>query len=198
MEVVHSQTVFYHDLEMAGTHSKEAAQSQALKAIAKMRYDESNCFWINSMQSKMVMHPIKPALDGKDLSQHKDANGLLLFNEMVKEVNKAGSGFANYYWPKPGFDKPVEKLSFVKGFEPWGWVIGTGIYIDDVDQVFMQEAGSLGGVILIFIVAAGVISFTVIRQLSGQIGHLHNMMQTINDSGNLTLAASHGERSEGW
>ncbi len=72
------------------------------------------------MQPRMLMHPMKPELIGKDLSRTADPNGVLLFNEMVAAVRAKGEGFVDYSWPKPGHAEPQPKISFVKGFAPWG------------------------------------------------------------------------------
>ncbi len=109
-------------------------KQEALKTISQMRYGKSGYFWINDTQPKMVMHPIKPSLDGKDLSKLKDPNGLFLFNEMVKVCSKDGEGLVKYSWPKPGIKKPQPKFSYVKEFKPWGWIVGTGAYVDDIEQ----------------------------------------------------------------
>ena len=70
------------------------------------------------------MHPIKPELEGKSMSEVKDPTGKVLFVEFVNVVKASGAGFVDYLWPKPGSEKPVQKLSYVKGFEPWGWIVG--------------------------------------------------------------------------
>jgi len=105
--------------------------------IGAIRYGAENkdYFWINDMHPTMIMHPFKPQLDGKDLSAIKDPNGKKLFVEFVKVCGDKGEGFVDYYWPKYGADKPQPKLSFVKLFKKWGWIIGTGIYIDDIDAM---------------------------------------------------------------
>jgi methyl-accepting chemotaxis protein len=118
------------------------AQEKALQAIKNLRYEKDDYFWINDMHPKMIMHPIKSELDGKDLTENKDPNGKRLFVAFVDKVKAEGAGFVDYYWPKPGQAKPVPKISFVKGFPEWGWIIGSGIYIDDVeseiDKIFYQ------------------------------------------------------------
>ncbi len=105
--------------------------------VGGLRYGPENkdYFWINDMYPKMVMHPYKPELNGKDLSGSKDPNGKRLFVEFAKVCREQGEGFVDYYWPKYGADKPQPKLSFVKLFKEWGWVVGTGMYIDDIDKV---------------------------------------------------------------
>ncbi|MDE2586366.1 MAG: methyl-accepting chemotaxis protein, partial [Betaproteobacteria bacterium] len=97
-------------------------------------------FWVNDMTPRVLMHPIKPELEGKDMSGTKDAKGKVLFVEFVRIVKEQGAGFVDYLWPKPGFQDPVDKISYVKGYAPWGWVIGSGIYLDDVNAIFKQEA----------------------------------------------------------
>ena len=84
------------------------------------------------MQVHMLMHPIRPELDGKDLSGTTDPTGKHLFVSFVDTVKKDGQGFVEYLWPKPGHDQPVAKVSYVKGYAPWGWVVGSGVYVDDV------------------------------------------------------------------
>ena len=117
--------------------AEEKLRSESAQIIKALRYGPENkdYFWINDMHPTMVMHPFKPQLDGKDLSDNKDPNGKKLFVEMVKVCGDKGEGFVDYYWPKYGADKPQPKLSFVKLFKEWGWVIGTGIYIDDIDVI---------------------------------------------------------------
>jgi methyl-accepting chemotaxis protein len=162
----------FHRLEVSGSLSREQAQKEALGVLQAMRYDQQNYFWINDMAPKMVMHPYKPELNGKDLSGNKDPNGKALFIEFVRVVQQQGSGFVMYFWPKPGMDKPVEKVSFVKGFAPWGWVVGTGAYTDDVDTTFWQQAEiylGLGGcMVLLFIVLGRWVVRHVVRQIGGE------------------------------
>ena len=117
----------YYKMEQAGTLTREQAQAAAKDVIGAMRYGADGYFWINDMHPVMVMHPIKPALNGTDISQMKDPTGKFLFVEFVNKVKKDGKGFVDYYWPKPGADEPVLKYSYVAGFEPWGWIVGTGV-----------------------------------------------------------------------
>jgi methyl-accepting chemotaxis protein len=155
----------------------EAAEQRfmedAKKAIAQLRYGPKgqDYFWINDMGPKMVMHPIKPELDGKDLSGSQDPNGKKLFVEFVNVCRDKGEGFVDYMWPMPGHDAPVPKLSYVRLFEPWGWIVGTGIYLDDVDQavtskqaeikaaVSAQRNGLIGSILVLLALTAGGIAF---------------------------------------
>lgn len=137
----------YYRLEQSGALTREAAQQQAKATLSAMRYDNgSGYFWINDMGPKMVMHPVKPELNGTDLSGNKDPNGKFLFMEFVSTVKANGKGFVDYYWPKPGSPDPVEKFSHVAGFAPWGWIVGTGVYVDDLKAAFWDEALWVGGI----------------------------------------------------
>jgi methyl-accepting chemotaxis protein len=133
----------------SGEISVEQAQSRAIAQLKAMRYDGKEYFWVNDMQPRMVMHPTKPELDGKDLSASKDPNGKFLFLDMIAVVKKDGAGFVNYEWPRPGSEKPVPKISYVKGYQPWNWVIGSGVYVDDIDAAVMTHAWQLALIVLL-------------------------------------------------
>jgi methyl-accepting chemotaxis protein len=143
VEAAHGILSYYEKAARDGQMPVEEAKKSAAAAIGTMRYDKVEYFWINDLQDTMVMHPIKPELNGKKLDQIKDKNGKLLFVEFNNTVKTKGSGFVDYLWPKPGSEEGVPKISFVMGFEPWGWVIGSGIYIDDVDARFRSDAVKL-------------------------------------------------------
>jgi len=130
----------YHDLAVRGEMTMDAAKAAAVALIKRLRYEEKEYFWINDMHPTMIMHPYKSELDGKDLSDFKDPEGKRLFVAFVDAVKASGAGYVDYLWPKPDYKEPVPKVSYVKRFEPWGWVIGSGIYIDDVQAVFWAEA----------------------------------------------------------
>ena len=139
IETAYGVLNYYHNLEETGKLSPAVARESAMNVIKNLRFGDNDYFWINDMQPRMIMHPIKPELDGKDLSDFKDPDGKKLFVAFVETVKRDKEGLVYYLWPKPGFVKPVPKVSYVKGFEPWGWVIGTGIYIDDVNALFRHE-----------------------------------------------------------
>jgi methyl-accepting chemotaxis protein len=171
VEVAHATVAHYEQEARAGKMSVEDAKKGAINAVKSMRYDKVEYFWINDLNDLMVMHPIKPELDGKKLDQLKDKNGKFLFAEFNKVVKAQGSGFVDYLWPKPGNEEGVPKISFVQGFEPWSWVIGSGIYVDDVDAKFRTDAIKLllwgigiGGFVAISLL---LLSSNIIKTLGG-------------------------------
>jgi methyl-accepting chemotaxis protein len=150
----------YGEQVKSGALPLEEAQKTAAVRIGKLRYEEKEYIWINDLQPRMVMHPYKPELNGTDLSENKDPAGKRLFVEMVKVCKEKGGGFVEYLWPKPGASAPVQKVSYVKLYEPWGWVVGSGIYLDDVSrQVAFIRWTLLGGVIAfaVFIMTVSVL-----------------------------------------
>ena len=132
VDVAYSVLSQYEEAAKSGGLTTEEAKRQAIERVKQLRYEEKEYFWINDLAPVMVMHPFKPELDGKNLSDFKDPNGKHLFEEFVRVCKDSGAGFVDYLWPKPGADKPVPKISYVKLFKPWGWVVGSGIYVDDV------------------------------------------------------------------
>jgi methyl-accepting chemotaxis protein len=113
----------------------------------------------------MVMHPLKPALDGQDLRSFKDENGKALFVEMAQQVKANGEGFVDYVWPLPGETSPTDKISFVKEFKPWGWTVGSGIYLTNLEK----EYASLRNLIVIFSVVSIVLVVLLIYVIGGSI-----------------------------
>ena len=140
VEVPYSIVQRFSQLETNGKLSRAEAQRQAIQAVQPLRYEGQNYFWINDEHPTMIMHPTSPKLDGTDLTSLKDPAGTHMFVEMVKAAQAPEGGYVHYLWPKPGYDKPVPKLSYVKKFGPWGWIVGTGIYIDDVDAAWRHSA----------------------------------------------------------
>lgn len=139
----------YHERELSGELSKDEAQSRAILRIKQLRYGPENkdYFWINDMEPRMIMHPYRSDLEGQNVSGFQDPNGKRLFVEFVRVVEKEGEGFVDYMWQwKDESDKIVPKISYIKEFKPWGWIIGTGIYIDDVHAEIASIRNKLAAV----------------------------------------------------
>ncbi len=171
----------YYKQEQAGTLSQKDAQARAIEAIQAMRYQGNGYFFITDMKSMMIMHPIKPALNGTDQTENKDPTGKHIFVEFAKKVQAEGKGFVDYYWPKPGAEEPVLKYSHVAGFAPWGWIVGTGVYADDLAAMFRE---GLIQVALICAAAAVIIllaAFSIVRSVVGPIERLKTSMRAIAD-----------------
>lgn len=172
VEVAHGILALYHEQAIKGEISQEQAQRSALQAISRLRYSGSEYFWINDMHPRMVMHAARPQLDGQDVTNNRDPSGRQLFVDFVNIVKKDGAGYHRYLWPMPGSDDPVEKVSYVMGFQPWGWVIGSGVYIDTVHAAFASRLQwVMGGTVLVTLLLLGagfVISRSILQQLGAE------------------------------
>src|SRR5258708_142307 len=142
VEVAYGVLDYYGQLAQSGRLSEEAAQAAAAAAIRVMRYEQSDYFWINDLQPRVIMHPVNAALEGHDVSTYADPNGKLIFVEAARIARLAGAGDMEYMWPRPGETVPKPKLSYVKLYPRWKWVIGSGIYVEDVRQQMWSLIGS--------------------------------------------------------
>lgn len=170
VEATHGLLGHFENQAAAGKITRDEAKKMALDAIRGLRYSGSEYFWVNDMTPMMIMHPIKPELNNKDLSQNKDPEGKFLFVEFVNVVRASGAGSVEYMWPKPGSDTPVRKVSYVKGFTPWGWVLGSGVYVDTVEATIRNRviAFSLGALLLAALLFG--IGLVIARGLLKQLG----------------------------
>lgn len=115
-----------------GLIQKDEAQKLSLNTLKTLRYGDDDYFWLHDLSLKMVMHPTQPELDKQSIADYEDSNGKKLFVKMNQVVRDSGKGFVDYQWPRPNSRVSLSKLSRIQLFEPWGWVVGTGIYVDDV------------------------------------------------------------------
>jgi len=148
-----------HEQQQRGVLSAPQAQALAAGVVGRMRHSGNEYFWISGMDAKVLMHPIKPQLNGSDGSNIRDPNGKALFVAFAEQVRRAGAGFVDYQWPRPGSEQPVDKLSYVAGFEPWGWIVGSGIYVDDLQADLARSAWRAAA---LWAVAALVLSLAVL------------------------------------
>ncbi|WP_066166709.1 cache domain-containing protein [Aliarcobacter cryaerophilus] len=120
--------------------SKDALQERLKDIVNATRYSKTGYFWINDLDAVVLIHPINPKLNNKDMHEYKDPNGKQIFKEFADIAKKDKEGFIDYVWPKPGFDQPQLKVSFVKLFTPYNWVIGTGEYVENATAKIQAEA----------------------------------------------------------
>jgi methyl-accepting chemotaxis protein len=197
VETAYSTIKHYAALEQNQTLTRQQAQSQAIASIRSLRYDDTNYFWINNYQPAMVMHPIKPALEGKDLTNNKDPDGTPLFVEMVSVVKQSGEGYVPYKWPKPGNDNPVNKIAFVKGFDQWQWIIGSGVYLDTIDSAFSQQRTIIIINVVIMIIVVVLFSYFIGRSILTPTRLAAQMMKDISQGeGDLTRTLNENGNDE--
>lgn len=176
----------HYSKSVGAERTKEEAQQLATDAINNLRFEGDIYFWINDTQPKMIMHPIKPALNGKDLSNSKDPNGVYIFQEFVKATSSTGFGFVEYQWPKPGMDKPQPKLSYVKKHPSWNWIIGSGMYVDDIAAEINKVFYSVLAVLLVAILLSTGLVFFLARAISNPMHKAVEMVEEM-EKGHLAL-----------
>jgi methyl-accepting chemotaxis protein len=167
VETAYGVLEYQYDLQSKGTVTEEQAKTAAMSIIRALRYEKNEYFWINDMFPRVLMHPMKPELEGKDVSDFKDPNGKRLYVEIVNTVKKDGSGFVDYYWKRTGSTDPSPKISYVKEFTPWGWVIGSGIYIDDLDVTFWNSVKQM----LIILGVLTLVLLSLLQMITRSITH---------------------------
>ena len=146
----------YHRLAGTGELSEEAAKSAALQALEVMRA-ENDTYYFNVYDTgyRLLMHPFRKDLVGKDMKDFRTDDGVRIYYDQV-EAAKAGGGFVNYRWAKPGSKGDVEKVAYAGLFAPWNWVVSSGVYMDDVQKqalVFTAIMAISGGVLVLIVLA---------------------------------------------
>jgi methyl-accepting chemotaxis protein len=158
----------FYELSYAGEMSLEEAQVFAMNTLKSATYGKSGYFWINDGKGKIIMHPYRTDLVGKVMLDMRDENGKYFFKEFI-EISKQGGGWVSYYWPKPHTDEDHPKISYVSYFKPWDWIIGTGDYIDDIEDnvftTFAQAAGLLFVIFITLVVGIVIVSNYYVKQL---------------------------------
>lgn len=178
---------YFYQQQTSGALTEQQAQQQAKQAIAAARYGDEDYFWIHDLTPTMVMHPFKPQLDGKALSEVKDPNGKALFVEMAHRARDQGEGVVYYLWPKPGAQEAIEKVSYVKLFKPWGWIVGSGVYIDDVQALVATRLQTVLLQLAIAIAVMFALAYTIGRSITKPcLATLYAMEDIAKGEGDLT------------
>lgn len=173
----------FYKLSQSGKMTEEAAKAAAMATVNDLRYDKKEYFWINDLNHKLLVHPLRPESVGKDVSDIK------VYVEFVNMAKKQGEGFI-YYEQKLPDKAPLPKISFIKLFTPWGWVVGSGIAVDDVNSAFWKTAATLA-IIGIFVMVAMLtlvffVSASILRQLGAEPDVVATVVKTV-AQGNLAI-----------
>ncbi|MDZ7887696.1 MAG: methyl-accepting chemotaxis protein [Pseudomonas sp.] len=187
----------FQRLEQQGVLSTQEAQLEAREMIRGLRYDGSEYFFIQNIEQRMLLHPMNPGLEGQDVSALKDAKGVAFNREMVKIAQTTGQGVVEYSWPKPGSSAPVDKISYVALSQPWGWILGTGVYIDDIQAKFQDEVFKTCSLALalsaLLILVTALISRSITRPLRNTV---QAMAEIARGNGDLTRQLAIDGRDE--
>jgi diguanylate cyclase (GGDEF)-like protein/PAS domain S-box-containing protein len=150
-----------------GELTPEDARTMGRELVRAMRYgpQSKDYFWITDADPTMITHPYKPEMEGQDLSTYTDREGKSVFVEFVRAAREPDGGFVDYYWQwKDQPDRIAHKLSYVREFKPWGWVVGTGIYTDDVMAELAAYRTRLTLIFLTILLIVAGLEFHLLRQ----------------------------------
>jgi methyl-accepting chemotaxis protein len=163
VEVGTASVQYYVALEKQGALTTEEAQKQACASLKALRYDGEQYFWINDTQHKMIMHPTSADMVGKVLTDYKDPTGRAIFIEFVDVATKQGAGLVEYQWPKPGSTSSEPKFAYVKYVPDWKWVVGSGVYVDQVEHEVQAQMWIIGIISLLATLAAAAAVWLLLR-----------------------------------
>ncbi|MDO9182624.1 MAG: cache domain-containing protein [Bacteriovorax sp.] len=168
---------------LAKEMSEDQAKKEVLNQIQNIRLNGGNYFWIHNLKNIMIIHPIKNALNGTDVSAIKDPNGNSIFTDMINLVQKNhGEGTYNYLWPKPEEKESKEKTSFIKLYEPWGWIIGSGMYVEDVKATMSGFINQIRIVLLLIFGVSLVACHILVKNIMKSINStVESLSQTVHD-----------------
>ncbi|HOW82430.1 MAG TPA: cache domain-containing protein, partial [Spirochaetota bacterium] len=173
VDTIHSLLDEYYKGFRRGELSFDESQRRFIARINRVRYGKhgQDYFWINNLNCVMIMHPYRQDLVGKDLSGFTDIAGHRIFVEMVDLVKKDGEGFLEYYWQFQDRDTEIKKkISYVRLFKPWGWVIGTGMYFDDIENDISQTVATLvRSGLLLFMIVFSITAYLIWRSVNTEI-----------------------------
>ncbi|GGY18203.1 methyl-accepting chemotaxis protein [Paludibacterium paludis] len=171
VESASSVVGYYEEQAANGKMSEAAAKAQAVAALNKARYDTKEYIFAFDANLRYVAHGVKPQIAGKDLHDFKDPTGVNMGELFSRALSEGGGkGFVEYVWDKPGFDSPQPKISFITTTSGWKWIIGTGIYMDDVNRAFFHDLMILVGEVVAALIVVLVLILLLMRSILGQLG----------------------------
>jgi len=185
-EIALSVVKTFGDQAAAGSMPLAEAQKRAMDSIRNMRYGEDGYFTILNSQPTVLMHPTKPELNGKDAGSYRDPDGAYLFRDMVAVIKRDGAGFTAYAFPKPGANEASPKIAYNVTYQPWDWILNTGVYVDDVDAAFRSSLYQSLGILAVLAAALSAVVVLlnrgILRSLGGEPSYAAEIANRIADN----------------
>ncbi|MDJ0929990.1 MAG: cache domain-containing protein [Breoghania sp.] len=182
-------------LAASGAISKDEAKTRAAETIRNLRYGNDEYFWINTLDGEMIMHGSVRKLEVTNVLDIKDVNGMKFFRKFVDVVKRQGAGPAEYYWPKGGSDEAIAKVSYVTGLKPWNWLIGTGVYVDNIEAIFWNRILTTSLITLPILLALAAASFVLVRSITRPLKNLGSVMDSLRE-GRKDITIAEAEKSD--
>lgn len=196
VEVASKTISYYYDQAQQGKLSEEEAKQQASSVIQSMRYGKNGYFWINDYNATVVMHPLKPQIIGKNMSNAQDGDGKRHWLEFTNVAKSQGEGFVEYTFLLKSENLVAPKIAYIKGFKPWQWIVGTGIYLTDVDEIFYQQLKTQLVELVVFLAFILLINHWISRSIAAPVGKLSQIINQVRTEKVLTLRTHFEHRDE--
>jgi methyl-accepting chemotaxis protein len=169
------------DRQQKGELSLEDAKKQGADLLRALRYGKDGYFWADTADGTNVVHATVSSFEGKNRIELKDHKNNYFMKDIINNGRKEGGGFSDYWFPKKGSDVPLQKRAYSLEFKPWGWIVGTGNYVDDLDEMVKKAADEsmknlrqgiylIIGVTVALIIIISIVSIFVTRKLLHHIG----------------------------
>lgn len=152
--------------QIAGKLSEAEAKTWARTALRAMTYGKGDYVFVYDSRGTVLVNAPDPSKEGENRMGLVDPNGLPIIRALVDGTRNGGSVVLPYSWPRPGESAPIAKISYAVGFEPWGWLIGSGLYIDDVETAFAKEAFTAGATIAVILLVVCLIAYAIVHSIT--------------------------------
>ncbi len=159
----------YQKLEADNKLTREEAQLQAKEALRTLRFGSGDYYFLYNFEGQAVMVAGSPKIEGQILLGKTDAGGFKLWDAIV-EKGKSGAGYFDYVFPRAGQTESKPKRGYVIGIPEWKWIVGTGVYVDDVDEAVKKAAITYSLIALAILLTVAIIAFFVARSILRQLG----------------------------
>ena len=196
VEAVESTIAAYDQRYQTGELSFGEAQALAKDAVRGMRYDNGNYIFINHGGDYLVLHPVRPDLEGvpvEELVKKFGSSSLPTFDRIARQE---GGGFHDYVWRRPNSDDPAGKTAYVSLYAPWNWVIGTGAYVDDIEAAFRQNLYRLAAVFLALVLVLGGACYLLIQSITRPLARTVQQAETLAAGNTETVFTDTGRKDE--
>jgi methyl-accepting chemotaxis protein len=178
--------VAIHDRQISGELSEVEAQRQARDAVRSMTYDNGNYVFVYDSEGTALVNAPDPSQEGENRMALADPNGVHFIRDMVEGTWGGQSMTLAYSWLRSGEAAPQPKVSFAAGFAPWGWMVGTGVYVDDVNRAFLKGVLDVSAILLPVLGFVVLIVFLGTRSITRPLGAMTGRMNRLAD-GDLTV-----------
>jgi len=196
VETAHGALARLHAKVEAGDLSREQAEALGKQMVRSMRYGDGEYIFATDTSGVSVVNPVAPHLEGKDLSNSRDSSGTYFMQEMLDVTQRKGEGYVSYEWPMVEGGDPVAKISFAKAFEPWGWVLGSGLYLDRLSDAFWHQAMLFLGLSIGILAILSLAAFTIVRNVVPPLQTLASRMHDLADGSLDVEVAGTGRHDE--